>query len=114
MSNQQAIVRVIDVDLNVVEVGDGAPALVFLHYWGGSSRTWIPVMERLAGTNRCIAIDFRGWGESSKEAEDYGLETLASDVIGVVSKLGLKEFSSSGIRWEARWHGWSLRDTRKV
>ena len=92
MSNKQAILHVNDVDLNVVDLGDGAPALVFLHYWGGSSRTWVPVMERLANTNRCIAIDFRGWGQSSKEAKDYGLETLASDVVGVVETLGLKEF----------------------
>jgi pimeloyl-ACP methyl ester carboxylesterase len=87
-----SIFHVNGVDLNVVDIGGGTPALVFLHYWGGSSRTWAPVMERLAGTNRCIAIDFRGWGQSSKDAEDYGLETLASDVVGVVGKLGLKEF----------------------
>ena len=24
-----------------------APALVFLHYWGGSRRTWHPVLTRL-------------------------------------------------------------------
>jgi pimeloyl-ACP methyl ester carboxylesterase len=92
MSNKQTVLHVNDVDLNVVEVGEGAFTLVFLHYWGGSSRTWIPVMERLASTCRCIAIDFRGWGRSSQEAGDYGLETLADDVIGVVEKLGLKEF----------------------
>jgi pimeloyl-ACP methyl ester carboxylesterase len=85
-------VLVNDVELNVVDIGEGTPALVFLHYWGGSSRTWAPVMERLVSTHRCVAIDFRGWGQSSKEASDYGLHTLASDVIGVVEKLALKEF----------------------
>ncbi len=78
----------------MVDSGEGAPALVFLHYWGGSSRTWAPVMERLTSTSRCIAIDFRGWGNSSKDAKDYGLRTLASDVIGVVEQLGLKDFPS--------------------
>jgi pimeloyl-ACP methyl ester carboxylesterase len=86
------LVRVNDVDLNVVAVGRGVPALVFLHYWGGSSRTWAPVMERLASSNRCIAIDFRGWGESSKASTDYRLETLANDVIAVVERLGLTDF----------------------
>lgn len=81
-----------DVELNVVDIGAGSPALVFLHYWGGSSRTWAPVMEHLVSTNRCVAIDFRGWGQSSKEAGDYSLHTLASDVIGVVEQLALKEF----------------------
>jgi pimeloyl-ACP methyl ester carboxylesterase len=92
MPNKQGILHVNDVDLNVVDTGTGEPALVFLHYWGGSSRTWAPVMDRLASTQRCTAIDFRGWGRSSKEATDYGLETLASDVIAVVEKLTLRAF----------------------
>ena len=84
--------RVNDVDLHVTEVGSGAPTLVFLHYWGGSSRTWMPVMERLASAYRCLAIDFRGWGQSGKEARDYGLQTLASDVIAVIGQLRLENF----------------------
>jgi pimeloyl-ACP methyl ester carboxylesterase len=92
MSGKQNILRVNDVDLNVVDTGGSGPALVFLHYWGGSSRTWLPVMERLAGTHRCIAIDFRGWGQSGKETGDYRLKTLADDVIGVIRKLDLEEF----------------------
>jgi hypothetical protein len=31
--------RIGDVSLNVRESGEGEPALLFLHYWGGSSRT---------------------------------------------------------------------------
>jgi pimeloyl-ACP methyl ester carboxylesterase len=92
MSIKQKLLHVNDVDLNVVDIGDGAPALVFLHDWGGSSRTWAPVIERLANANRCVAIDFRGWGQSSKESKNYKLQTLADDVMGVIQKLGLKEF----------------------
>jgi hypothetical protein len=32
---------------NVADFGTGEPAFVFPHYWGGSDRTWAPVMERL-------------------------------------------------------------------
>ncbi len=92
MSEKQSIVRVNGVDINVIDVGCGGPAFIFLHYWGGSSRTWGPVIAGLSETNRCIAIDFRGWGQSSKDAPDYELEMLASDVIGVVEELGLQEF----------------------
>jgi 3-oxoadipate enol-lactonase len=31
--------------MSVTESGVGDPALVFLHYWGGSSRTWESVVE---------------------------------------------------------------------
>jgi pimeloyl-ACP methyl ester carboxylesterase len=92
MSEQSATIHVNDVALNIVDVGEGAPALVFLHYWGGSSRTWAPVIERLAPGNRCVAIDFRGWGASSKEGDDFRLETLAGDVIGVAEALDLKSY----------------------
>ena len=92
MSAKRSIHGVNGVDINIVETGKGSPALVFLHYWGGSSRTWGPVIEGLSKTNRCVAIDFRGWGQSSKEATDYGLETLAGDVVSIVDDLGLQEF----------------------
>lgn len=39
------------------------PTLVFLHYWGGSARTWAPVIDRLEGRGT-LSIDFRGWGRS--------------------------------------------------
>ena len=87
--------RIISLDrvtINVIDVGDMSPALIFLHYWGGSSRTWLPVVESLAETNRCIAIDSRGWGKSSRESADYDLETLCDDVLGVVDQLGLQPF----------------------
>ena len=36
-----------DVELNVHDEGHGEQVLLFLHYWGGSSRTWGQVIERL-------------------------------------------------------------------
>lgn len=92
MSGKQSSVHVNGVDINVVEAGAGDPSFVFLHYWGGSSRTWGPVMDSLSRTHRCVAIDFRGWGQSDKTALDHGLETLAGDVAGVIGALGLKDF----------------------
>lgn len=92
MFGNQSSIRANNVDIAVVDVGTKSPTLVFLHYWGGSSRTWRPVMEDLSDTNRCVAIDFRGWGKSSKEAIDYDLATLAADVVSVVGDLSLTEF----------------------
>jgi pimeloyl-ACP methyl ester carboxylesterase len=92
MAGQQCVIRVNEVDINVVESGVGGPTLIFLHYWGGTSRTWTPTIERLSQTHRCVAIDFRGWGQSDRSATDYALETLADDVVGVIHHLGLKSF----------------------
>jgi pimeloyl-ACP methyl ester carboxylesterase len=92
MSGNQSVIRVNDVDINIVDSGQSSPALVFLHYWGGSSRTWAPAIAELSKTHRCVAIDFRGWGQSGKGAEVYDLETLADDVAHVIAKLGLTEY----------------------
>jgi 3-oxoadipate enol-lactonase len=78
--------------LHVRQAGDGAPALVFLHYWGGSSRTWQPVIQRLAGSSRCVAIDQRGWGKSSAPVADYAIEDLAADALAVIEALALGDY----------------------
>ena len=96
MPGKQSIHRVNGIDINIFEVGRGTPTLLFLHYWGGSIRSWLPVMEGLSENQRCVAIDFRGWGQSSRNATDYRLDTLTDDVIGVIDDLGLKDFSIVG------------------
>ena len=48
--------------LSYSDTGSGANTLVFLHYFGGSSRTWQPVIDLLAPDFRCVALDLRGWG----------------------------------------------------
>jgi 3-oxoadipate enol-lactonase len=78
--------------IHVTQAGDGAPALVFLHYWGGSSRTWRPVIEQLSSSSRCIAIDHRGWGKSSAPAAGYAIEDLAADALAVINALGLDDY----------------------
>jgi pimeloyl-ACP methyl ester carboxylesterase len=78
--------------INVEEQGSGDFALVFLHYWGGSSRTWGKVIAALPKSYRTIAIDHRGWGESDAPASGYGLADLADDARGVIEALEIKQY----------------------
>ena len=55
----------------VVESGSGEPALLFLHYWGGSARTWNVVISELSSSFRCVAYDQRGWGQSDAPEQGY-------------------------------------------
>ena len=71
---------------------DDAPTLVFLHYWGGSSRTWKDVIASLPDAYRSVAPDHRGWGDSDKPADGYALANLADDAQQVITKLNLKRF----------------------
>ena len=79
-------------DLHVAQKGSGPIAIIFLHYWGGTSRTWEPVVDRLSGHHRCVAVDFRGWGQSDRTAHDFSLAVQASDVEAVIAGLGLTDF----------------------
>jgi Predicted hydrolases or acyltransferases (alpha/beta hydrolase superfamily) len=80
------------IQIHFEERGDGLPALVFLHYWGGSARTWRHVTALLAPTYRTIATDHRGWGESDAPVSGYALADLADDALGVIRALGLQHY----------------------
>jgi pimeloyl-ACP methyl ester carboxylesterase len=76
----------------VEQRGAGSPTLVFLHYWGGSMRTWRHVIEALASQSRTVAIDLRGWGRSGASASGYALNELADDVEAVIKSLDLERY----------------------
>jgi 3-oxoadipate enol-lactonase len=80
----------------VTESGVAEPALVFLHYWGGSSRTWQDVVDRLGETRRVIVLDQRGWGNSVATDGRYGLAAMADDVEAVAHTFGLKRYALVG------------------
>ncbi len=80
------------IQIYVEDHGNGSPALVFLHYWGGSSRTWNDVIATLANSYRTVAPDHRGWGNSDAPASGYALADFADDAQQVIASLGLRQF----------------------
>ncbi len=92
MPSPSVFVSANGLNLHVVQRGEASLAIVFLHYWGGSGRTWDPVIERLAARYRCVAPDLRGWGRSGRTATDFRLATQASDVEAIIAALGLADF----------------------
>lgn len=80
------------ITLHAEESGTGDLALVFLHYWGGSARTWAPLMAALKADLRAIALDARGWGQSDRPADGYDIATMADDVASAIDALGLERY----------------------
>ena len=89
---ENMLISIGETRLNVLDTGAGESALVFLHYWGGSARTWRSVIDVLQGSYRCIAYDQRGWGCSDAPASGYELEDLASDGFALVRSLNLERY----------------------
>jgi pimeloyl-ACP methyl ester carboxylesterase len=67
------------------------PALVLLHYWGGSARSWQRVIGLLPG-RAIVSIDARGWRRSRGLPGPYTLEQLAQDARDVILDAGLTDY----------------------
>ncbi|CAB3788252.1 alpha/beta fold hydrolase [Pararobbsia alpina] len=78
--------------IHVRDQGEGELALVFLHYWGGSSRTWDGVVAELSSQYRTIATDHRGWGDSDAPVHGYTIADLANDAQDVIEALSLRRY----------------------
>ena len=78
--------------IHVKEQDKGDLPLVFLHYWGGSSRIFDHVVEALSTPHRTVATDRRGWGHSDSPPMGYSLADLAADAEGLIEALNLQHY----------------------
>ena len=85
-------ITIADVKLNVEVQGQGEPTLVFLHYWGGTHRTWNAVTAELTSDYRVVAYDMRGWGRSSAAGDGYSIDALAHEAMALIKQLGLSTY----------------------
>lgn len=78
-----------------------APALIFLHGFPESHRSWRHQIAHFSKEYRCIAPDQRGYGESSKPQEvgAYTTDKLATDVFQLADALGIERFTIIGHDW---------------
>ena len=85
------------VRLNVAEMGDAdKPALVCLHGFTDSWRSYEPIMPLLAATHRVIAMDMRGHGASTTPAAEFTFDAFSYDVVGCLMNLGIARASIIG------------------
>lgn len=90
------------IELDVVDEGPkDAPALIFLHGFPESHRTWRHQIAHFSGIHRCIAPDQRGYRGSSKpqEVEAYTPDKLIGDVFLLADALGIERFTIVGHDW---------------
>ncbi|MFJ6328513.1 MULTISPECIES: alpha/beta fold hydrolase [unclassified Rhizobium] len=80
------------INLHFEDRGAGDQTLVFLHYWGGTSRTWNNVIKALKSEVRSVAFDARGWGKSDHPEGGYDIVSMANDVEAAIAGLELKKY----------------------
>ncbi|MEV6559832.1 alpha/beta hydrolase [Nocardia sp. NPDC051756] len=86
------------IEANVAIAGTG-PAVLLLHGFPHTWQLWREVMGPLAQRHRVIAPDLRGLGASTRAADGYDADTLATDAAGLLDALG--ETSASVVAIDA-------------
>ncbi|MEN2786233.1 alpha/beta fold hydrolase [Sphingomonas qilianensis] len=90
------------VTLNVAAEGDPAnPAIILLHGFPESHRTWRHIIPELARTHYVIAPDQRGYARSSKPAQvsDYTPDKIVADLIALADHYKIDRFTLVGHDW---------------
>ena len=64
--------------------GFGEPTLLFLPGWAGPRTLFEPLVDRLDGRFRTLAVDWRGHGDSRPADADFGASDLVDDAIAVI------------------------------
>ena len=79
------------VNLHVEETGFGEP-IIFVHEFGGDTRSWQPQVEHFASRYRCITFNARGYPLSDVPADEtlYGQQIATNDLKGVLDSLDIE------------------------
>ncbi|MDG2004522.1 MAG: alpha/beta hydrolase [Novosphingobium sp.] len=90
------------IELDVLDCGPrDAPALVFLHGFPESHRTWRHQTAHFSDRFRCIAPDQRGYRGSSKpqDVASYTIDRLVADIFQMADALEVERFTIVGHDW---------------
>ncbi|MHA6719660.1 alpha/beta fold hydrolase [Sphingomonas sp. RS6] len=101
-ARQTAISLSTNVTLNVATAGDPAkPAIVLLHGFPESHRTWRHQIPALAEHYFVIAPDQRGYTTSSKPSgvDAYAPDRIAADLFALADALQVEQFALAGHDW---------------
>src|SRR6185369_10417962 len=90
------------VTLNVALAGDpAAPAVILLHGFPESHRTWREIAPRLQDFFYLVMPDQRGFGGSDRpqEVEAYKTDILIDDIFALADALSIESFALVGHDW---------------
>jgi epoxide hydrolase 4 len=101
-----------DVRLHYAECGGGERLVILLHGFPECWYSWRHQLKALGARYRVVAPDMRGYNLSDKPArvEDYRVERLADDVMGLIRHFGASEAAVVGHDWGAA-VAWALAET---
>lgn len=103
-----------------------APVVMLSHSLACAQAMWQPQLDMLQARYQVLNYDMRGHGASEAPAQDYNLDQLADDAVGLMDALGIEKVhwvglsiggmigQSLALRHRDRLHSVSLCDTMSV
>ena len=95
-ATEQPALRFIEsngIRMRIAEMGKG-PLVILVHGWPESWYSWRHQMPAIAAAGyHVVAPDMRGYGKTDKPAavEDYDIQHLTGDLVGIVDAMGAKD-----------------------
>lgn len=89
-------VRVGDIEMFYMDVGDGEPLLLIMGF-GGDTTAWALQMADFSARHRVIAFDNRGVGQSDAPDHPYTTQMMAGDTLGLMDALGVDRTHVLGV-----------------
>ena len=89
--------------LHYAEAGSGDALVILLHGFPEFWYSWKKQLDALSGSFHVVAPDMRGYNLSDKPArvEDYKIDELVADVVGLIDHFGAKQAAVVGHDWGA-------------
>ncbi|MGE5797723.1 MAG: alpha/beta fold hydrolase [Ignavibacteria bacterium] len=77
------------VEINFDMLGDGKPALVFVHGWSNDRSIWDSQVSYFSKKYKVVAVDLPGFGKSGNNRRNWTVPAFGGDVAAVIEKLDL-------------------------
>ena len=98
-----AYANVNGIRLHYAEAGSGDNLVILLHGFPEFWYSWQKQLHALSGSFHVVAPDMRGYNLSDKPSriEDYKIDKLVADVVGLIDHFGAKQAAIVGHDWGA-------------
>lgn len=97
LSVNKSLLGLHDVNVHVEDTGGTGRPVILIHGWPLSGASWKKQISALREAGyRVITYDRRGFGQSDKPKTGYGYDTLAEDLKGVITGLGVTNVTLVG------------------
>ncbi len=94
---QALLTEVNQLKISYYDVGEGEVPIIFLHGFPFDKSMWRSQLDFLKSTNRVMALDLRGFGQSKDEKSTLSMEIFGLDLIAFMDKLKIKKAVVCGL-----------------